>query len=39
MARTKFHDAELIHTPVWPAVFALCAGLGILVYVLLLAGE
>jgi len=39
MQRSRFHDAELMHTPIWPVVFALCAGLGILVYVLLLAGE
>lgn len=35
MHRNRFHDADLIRTPSWPAIFALAAALGIIVYVLL----
>jgi hypothetical protein len=34
MHRTKFRDAELIRTPGWPVVFAMCAALAIVIYAL-----
>jgi hypothetical protein len=35
MRRTRFHDADLIRTPGWPVVFAMCAALAIAIYTLL----
>jgi len=35
MRRNRFHDADLIRTPGWPLIFALCAALALIIYALL----